>query len=141
MIKLKLINLRDVLNSLGAVSEKEIPRDLSYKIAKLIKSLLLEFEVFEEQRGKLIGKYAIKDKDGKLIIKNNAYDFTDENRGKYQGELAELGDIEADIPFEPITLKALFPEEQSTVAPKHLVVLDKFIVEDSKEQDNNEKGE
>lgn len=121
----KLIELDNIVNSLNVlINEKEISIKASYRLSKLYKKLIEELEQYEKNRMKLINKYGNKDLDGNLIIKDNIVELSDVQ--KFQFEFNELNNIEIEISFEQIDIQDF---GDIKIAPKHLIVLDKFIKE------------
>ena len=129
MIKIKLHTLPQSIESLNKIIEKDIPIKLSYKLIKLYKKLTKEVEQYEESRMKLINKYGEKKEDGQLNVRENGIvTINPENMQKFQQELLELGDIDIEMEFNPIKLEEL-EDAGVAMSPKHLMMLDEFIVE------------
>jgi hypothetical protein len=68
------MTLNDIFNAVPAlreISAKEFPGSTTFKIARLIRELDKEIQLFEEERMKIANKYGEKDEDGNLIPQEN----------------------------------------------------------------------
>lgn len=68
------MTLNDVLRAvpvLREISTKEFPGSVTFKIARLIRELDKEIQLFEEERNKIANKYGEKDENGNLIPQEN----------------------------------------------------------------------
>lgn len=121
-MKLKLGELNIVLESLNKLIDKEIPIKTSYKLSKLTKKLIDEHSIYEENRMKLINKYAEKDADNNIIInkKDNSTTMIGENKINFNKEFTELINIEMELEFEKIKLDDL---GEISISPRDLLYL------------------
>ena len=65
------MTLNDIFNAVPAlreISTKEFPGSVTFKIARLIRELDKEIQLFEEERSKIANKYGEKDENGNLVI-------------------------------------------------------------------------
>jgi len=121
-LKLKLGELNIVLESLNKLIDKEIPIKTSYKLSKLTKKIIDEYSIYEENRMKLINKYAEKDVDNNIIInkKDNSTTMIGENKINFNKEFTELINIEMELEFEKIKLDDL---GEISISPRDLLYL------------------
>jgi len=128
-MKIKLGELNIVLESLNKLIDKEISIKTSYKISKLIKQLVNEYDIFEEKRMKLINKYAEKDEIGNVRVdkENNSVFILDNNKEKFNKEINELVNIKVEIIVEKVRLDDL---GDIMVSPRDLFNLD-FLFEEN----------
>ena len=121
-MKLKLGELNIVLESLNKLIDKEIPIKTSYKLSKLTKKIIDEYSIYEENRMKLINKYAEKDVDNNIIInkKDNSTTMIGENKINFNKEFTELINIEMELEFEKIKLDDL---GEISISPRNLLYL------------------
>jgi len=121
-LKLKLGELNIVLESLNKLIDKEIPIKTSYKLSKLTKKIIDEYSIYEENRMKLINKYAEKDVDNNIIInkKDNSTTMIGENKINFNKEFTELINIEMELEFEKIKLDDL---GEISISPRNLLYL------------------
>lgn len=120
-MKLKLGELRSIIDALPKVLEEKLPVKTSYWLSRAAVDITKEFQVFEETRKKMIeGKYGkkyTKDKkvDGKVVEKKgelimvesedregnkiSTYVLTDQEA--FNKEFMELAEQEIEIKYEP----------------------------------------
>lgn len=121
------LNNEELVNSIGVLSKLNnsiLPVKTSYKLAKNIKTIDREIILYNEERQKLINKYAAKNEAGENKIENGAFEIEDtENFNK---EHKELLDIEVDIKIEKINIDELAKSEL-TITPGELSLVDYLI--------------
>lgn len=117
-----LVNSVQVLSKLN---NAELPVRVSYKLAKNIKSIEKELNIYEEEKQKLINKYGEKDEEGKLKTKEDgSINITDtENWNK---DIKELLEIEAEINVEKINIDELAKSDLK-LTPAELTLIDYMI--------------
>ena len=71
MITLTLNDIFNAVPALREISAKEFPGSTTFKIARLIRELDKEIQLFEEERMKIANKYGEKDEEGNLIPQEN----------------------------------------------------------------------
>lgn len=71
MITLTLNDIFNAVPALREISTKEFPGSTTFKIARLIRELDKEIQLFEEERMKIANKYGEKDENGNLISQEN----------------------------------------------------------------------
>lgn len=71
MITLTLNDIFNAVPALREISTKEFPGSITFKIARLIRELDKEIQLFEEERMKIANKYGEKDENGNLIPQEN----------------------------------------------------------------------
>jgi len=112
-VKLKLGELRPIIDTLPRIIQEKLPVKTSYWLSRALVDITKEFQVFEDTRKKLIeGKYGKrytkdkKDKDGKvigkkgeLVIENGVYVLKDQ--AEFEKEFMELAKQEIEIKYEP----------------------------------------
>ena len=67
------------------------------KFTKFINATEEDEKFYNEKRAELIKTYATKDDKGEFVIKNNQYQFTDENWNAINEKFAELNTTEVDV--------------------------------------------
>lgn len=126
---MKLTN-QELLNSiptLQKLSQEQLPIKISYTISKNIKAIEEELKIYEEERQKLIKKYAELDKEGKPKVNDNGnYVIKQENQLDFNKEVLELLDIETDINISKVDLNAL---EGLKISPSELTSVN-FMIEE-----------
>lgn len=109
----ELINATQVFNKL---MNKELSPITSFKIAKLVKSINSEIEVFEKERVKLLEKYGTKDED-------NSYKISEGNKENWSKDITALLTLNVDISDEKINLS----NEGIKISPADMLLIEKFI--------------
>lgn len=123
-MKLSNEKLANSINVLNKLNNSELAVKTSYKLAKNIKTIDKEIVLFNEERQKLINKYAAKNEAGENKIENETVEIADiENFNK---EYRELLDIEIDIKIEKINIDEL-AKSDLTITPGELSLVDFLI--------------
>ena len=127
-LKIKIGELNTILESLNKIIDKEISIKISYKISKLTKQLMNEYKLYEENRIRLINKYAERDEQGNIKInkEDNTIIILDVDRDKFNNEFIELVNIDIEIEFDKIRLDDL---GDVMISPRDLLNLD-FLFSD-----------
>jgi|688.fasta_scaffold371448_1 hypothetical protein len=127
-MKIKLKETEPILNALTNLLSKELPIKVSYSFSKLLKKIKSEGEIYFEQKDKLIDQYAEKNENNEIIQtqENGMISIKITNMAEYNSKLEELGNIEFDVEFNPISIDDL---KIDTCKGLDLYVLDGFITE------------
>ncbi len=107
----RLVNLSPSLKRLGA---EPLPVKTSYALAKMIKKVQAELEIYDSERIKLCEKYGRKNKQG--------YDIDESKMSAFNSDYEELLQQEAEIDYEPIALP-----DNVTISASDLLALEEFI--------------
>ena len=123
---MKLINevLVSSINVLSKLNNSTLSVKTSYKLAKNIKAIDKEIVLFNEERQKIINKYAIKNEKGENKIENGIVELADTE--SFNKEYRELLDIEVDIKLEKINIDEL-AKSDLTITPGELSLIDYLI--------------
>lgn len=90
-MKIKNSQIVSFINGVVELREKQLPVKLGYAIAKNLGAMKSISEAYEEERIKVLSKYAEKGEDGKFLVEDNSYVIPDmENYGREIGELLEI---------------------------------------------------
>lgn len=123
------------IQGLQRLAERDLPVRVAYKVARILKLLGEEAKAYDEQRVKLIKKYATKDEKGELVVENGEAAFAPEQRALFDKEFRELNTSEITLESQAILVDD-FRDVQ--VSSKELVLLGDFLVEEIPE-DSAEK--
>ncbi len=108
-MKVKLGNLKNIIDGLSVLAAKELPIKHAYWIGKTLSKLIKEFQDAESSRYKLCMKHCKKDDFGLPVTKmdgqNKVYDMVDPDA--FNSELNDLFDLEIDVKFTPIPIEQL----------------------------------
>jgi hypothetical protein len=95
------MKLIEVLNARKVIASKAQAKGVnfgtSFKFMKFIKATDEDEKFYNEKKGELIKSLAMKDDNGKLVIENNQYKFTDENFAEINKQLNELAATEVEV--------------------------------------------
>lgn len=130
MIK-KLTNERIVntINVLGELNNAKLPVKVAYAITKNINKINSELKAYNEEKAKLIDKYAVKDEEGKL--KADEYgnvNIKEEHVEDWNRDIKELLSIENEIEIHIIQLDDLLNTDFN-ISPAYLATID-FMIND-----------
>ena len=130
-MKLNLSNERIVntINVLGDLNNAKLPVKVAYAITKNINKINSDLKAYNEEKAKLIDKYAEKDKEGKL--KTDEYGnvtLKEEYIQEWNRDMAELLSIENEIDIHMINLDDLLNSNYN-ISPAELSVID-FMIND-----------
>lgn len=98
MITMTLNDMLRAVPSLREISTKNFPGSVTFKIARLIRELDKEIQLFEEERNKIANKYGEKDENGNLISQDNgSIKIPDEKIQECNEELQALFETQLEI--------------------------------------------
>lgn len=128
-MKTKLSNER-ILNdsiSLGQISQKTLPVKVSYAIAKNISKIESELKTYNNERLKLIEKYASRDEKGQIKADSNGQIvFKEECQEAWNQDIKVLLSIENEIDIHKFKISEL---DGYTFTPNELMLIDYMIEE------------
>lgn len=125
MIKVKISDLLNSVETLQKLSKKDFKAKLAWQVARLLKSAEAEIQAFNETRMNLINKFGEKDENNELITdeKGNCK-IPNENVDTFTNELNELLDNEVEINANKIKMEQL---EEIDFTPSDMATLEPFI--------------
>lgn len=114
---------------LGALSHKALPVKVSYAIAKNISKIENELKVYNEERQKLLNKYAEKNEKDEIIMnEDNSLKIAKEHIDDWNKDIKELLDIKVEIDIHKFKFDDLV-NSNCELTPADLMVLDYMIEE------------
>src|SRR5690606_34046326 len=108
------------ISSLKALSQKQLPIQVSYKIAKNIRNIEQDLVIYEQERQKLVDRYAEKDPEGKPKVNDNG-NYVIKDKLNWNKDILELLNFETDVEIEKIDIKELDGVE---ISPGELMTID-----------------
>ena len=114
MIKVQLRDLLHGVQSLARFGQRDLPANLSFKVARVIRGANDELKQYEESRKDTCEKFGTLKEDG------SAYDIPDEKMDDFNREIEALLDEEVEIPGALIKPAAL---GETRVPPAELAAL------------------
>ena len=98
MITMTLNDIFNAVPTLREISNKEFPGFVTFKIARIIRELDKEIQLFEAEREKIAYKFGEKDDNGQLIVLDNGnIKIQDESIAECNQELQALFNTEVEI--------------------------------------------
>lgn len=93
------------VNGVGELREKKLPIKIGFAITRNLKALESVALAYEEERVKILDKYAEKGEDGEYVTEGDSYKI--DEMDAYAKELQELLDIENDVQFQRVKMEDL----------------------------------
>ena len=120
---MKLSNERIVntINVLGDLNNAKLPVKVAYAITKNINKIDIELKSYNEEKTKLINKYAEKNEDGNVVLK-------EEHIEDWNRDIKELLSIENEVDIHMIQLDDLLNSNYD-ISPAELAAIDFMISE------------
>jgi len=127
MIKVTVGEVINCVDVLRALSNKPIKIKVAYNIAKIIKAVEKENQLFEETRQRLLDKFCEKDENGQLRVneKGSAI-IKSECVTDYNNEIKELLESKVEIAATPIKIEDI---EDLELTATQVYVISGFIEE------------
>ena len=123
------VTLNDIItnNSLfREIHSRPMPARAAFKVARLIRELDKENEMFDKQRIDIVTRYAKRDENSDMIEENNQVLIDDDKMQQFQDEFNALLDTEVEVNAEKLDIEDLGDIE---LTPKQIMNLEKFINE------------
>ncbi|CUP25321.1 Uncharacterised protein [[Eubacterium] contortum] len=129
-MKIKNSQVVTFLNGVADIQSKMLPTKVGYAIARNIALLESVAKAYEEERTKIIDKYAKKGEDGRYIVVGNTYDIQD--MAGFGADMDELLGIENEVAIHTVSLSELEKcdlEQFDALTVKDLKLLDFMTVD------------
>ena len=104
-MKIKNSQIVNFINGVTNLKEKKLPIKLGYAITRNIKIMDPVATSYEEERQKILGKYAEKDDSGKFKVEDGSYIISDISG--YEREMEELLGIENEMQLHTVTIEEI----------------------------------
>lgn len=128
-MKLSNEKILNTINVLGNLNNIQLPIKLAYAISKNINKIDIELKTYNDEKVKLINKYAEKDKEGKVISNEHGHIIIEEkHKEDWNNDISELLSIENEIDIHKIQLDDLLNANYN-ISPAELSMID-FMIED-----------
>ena len=136
MITVKAGELHDIFASLKLLMDIRLPGDVSFHVGRLFHEVIKEVNIYERARMGLVDQYGEKDKDGQLVMENDAYKI--KQRAKFNKEFEALQSIEVKLNITPVAIH--IPNIE--IEPLAMIALNLIASNDDifqKEQSNDQR--
>lgn len=128
-MKLSNEKILNTINVLGNLNNTQLPIKVAYAISKNINKIDIELKTYNDEKVKLINKYAEKDKEGKVISDEHGHIIIEEkHKEDWNNDILELLSIENEIDIHKIQLDDLLNANYN-ISPAELSMIDFMIVE------------
>lgn len=107
MITITVQDIVSSINTFKAIAAQQLPVKTAYSIARLIKEIDRENEIFISARQSLINKYGQRDEDGNLISEDGNLYIQKDKIQIFKEELQELLNSEIELNAEKISVENL----------------------------------
>lgn len=104
-MKIRNSQIVNFINGVMNLKEKKLPIKLGYAITRNIKIMDPVATSYEEERYKILGKYAEKDDSGKFKVEDGSYIISDISG--YEREMEELLGIENEMQLHTVTIEEI----------------------------------
>ena len=104
-MKIRNSQIVNFINGVMNLKEKKLPIKLGYAITRNIKIMDPVATSYEEERQKILGKYAEKDDSGKFKVEDGSYIISDILG--YEREMEELLEIENEMQLHTVTIEEI----------------------------------
>lgn len=121
------VTLNDIITNNALFREihsKPMPARAAFKVARLIRELDKENEMFDKQRIEIVNKYAKHDENGQIIEENNQILIDEDKFAEFQEEINSLLSTEVEVNAEKLAVEDL---DNMELTPKQTMDLEKFI--------------
>lgn len=121
MIKVKLGDIVNSVDTFQAIMQQSFKGSLAFKIARLARELNKEMETFNEQRRKIINEYSLKDENGEVKPDENGNiqiipDRINEFNAEFNNLLGTEVEINADkLPMDKIDDFEISPQQMLNI--------------------------
>ena len=125
------VKISDIINSteiLQKLAQQNFKAKLALSIARLLKQVEAEIQIFNTTRIDLVKKYGIKDENGELITDDSGNCTIEDNSLEvFNKELNELLNTEIEINANKIDINLL---EECDFTPSEITALEPFLKEE-----------
>lgn len=126
-MKLSNNKILNDMQRLREISDKQLPVKVSYAIAKNLNKIESELKTYNNEREKLINKYAEKNSDGTVRADEaGQIIFKEEYKKQWDKDINELLSIENEVDIHKFNISTL---EGYSMTPAELMLIDYMIEE------------
>ena len=127
MIELTINDMLNSMEPLKKLSAYQLKTKIAYQIARLMREINKEYELFQKTRQNLAMKYAEKNEKNEIIINENGnYKIRNDKINICNEEIAELLNTKIVLNVEPINLEDI---ENTECTPTEIFALMPLIQE------------
>lgn len=127
MIKVKLNDVVNATEAFNKIMQQPVKGSLAFRIARLARELNKEMQTFNEERQKILQKYAKRDENGELItLENGNVTFDNDKLAEVNTEFDSLLNTELEINAEKIPMNEI---DSFELTPQQTLDIEMFFEE------------
>lgn len=127
MIKVKLNDVVNATEAFNKIMQQPVKGSLAFRIARLARELNKEMQTFNEERQKILQKYAKRDENGELItLENGNVTFDNDKIAEVNAEFDSLLNTELEINAEKIPMNEM---DSFELTPQQTLDIEVFFEE------------
>ena len=104
---MKIIELLNAKNAFDLNCKYAGDMQLALKVVKFVKAVETESDFYQKKYTEILSKYAVKDKDGKIVQDGQGLKIDKDSIDKFTTEINELNAVDVDKPNVEFTLDEL----------------------------------
>lgn len=104
---MKIIELLNAKNAFDLNCKYDGDMQLALKVIKFIKAVETESDFYQKKYTEILSKYAVKDKDGKIVQDSQGLKIDKDSIDKFTTEINDLNAVDVDKPNIEFTLDEL----------------------------------
>ena len=123
------VTLNDIItnnNLFREIHNKPMTARAAFKVARLIRELDKENEMFDKQRIEIIKQYAKRDENGDMVEENNQVIIDENKLNEFEKEFNSLLETQVEVNAEKLNIEDLGDIQ---LTPQQTMSLEKFINE------------
>ena len=127
MIKIKLRDIVDSVDTFQVIMQQSFKGSLAFKIARLVRELNKEMETFNEQRKRIINDYCVKDENGEIkTLENGNVQINPEKIQEFNTEITNILNTEVEINADKLPMDKI---DEFEVSPQQMLNIEMFFEE------------
>ena len=128
LINIKVKNAIDAIDSFSEIMTQNVKGSLAFKVSRLVRELNKELDTFNEERRKLIEKYALRDENGDIVTTEEGnIKLIPESIKECDEEFMSLLNTEIEINAGKLSMKDV---DEFNITPEKIDYLMYFIEEE-----------
>lgn len=127
MIKVKLGDIVDSVDTFQVIMQQSFKGSLAFKIARLARELNKEMETFNEQRKRIIDEYCVRNENGEIkTLENGNVQINPEKIQEFNTEITNILNTEVEINADKLPMDKI---DDFDITPQQMLILENFFEE------------
>lgn len=127
MIKVKLGDIVDSVDTFQVIMQQSFKGSLAFKIARLARELNKEMETFNEQRKRIIDEYCVRDDNGEVkTFENGNIQIIPEKIEEFNAEITNILNTEVEVNADKLPMDKI---DDFDITPQQMLILENFFEE------------